>query len=50
MLMHQNGRDTHVRQVKLFGPRTTTRSSGGTNVDELPVFNTVEMSQFATIR
>jgi Anaphase-promoting complex, subunit 10 (APC10) len=21
--MHQNGRDTHVRQVQLYGPRTT---------------------------
>lgn len=51
MLMHQNGRDTHVRQVKLFGPRTTARPTGGANVeDREPVFNTVEMSQFAQIR
>ena len=23
--MHQNGRDTHIRQVKVFGPRTSSR-------------------------
>jgi anaphase-promoting complex subunit 10 len=51
LLMHQNGRDTHVRQVKLFGPRTTARPTGGVNItDHEPQFNTVEMSQFETIR
>ena len=33
MLMHQNGRDTHVRQVKLFGPRTTARLNRGGGSD-----------------
>lgn len=27
--MHQNGRDTHVRQVKIFGPRDYGNGSGG---------------------
>jgi hypothetical protein len=22
--MHQNGRDTHIRQIKLYGPRVYT--------------------------
>ena len=51
ILMHQNGRDTHVRQVKLFGPRTTTSTARGIHIDNHePSFNTVELSQFATIR
>ncbi len=29
--MHQNGRDTHVRQVKIFGPRDYGNGSGGGN-------------------
>jgi len=51
--MHQNGRDTHVRQVKLFGPRreyqlqrTTLQPRGG----DKPNFTTVALSQFSTIR
>lgn len=50
--MHQNGRDTHIRQVKIFGPRTE-----GELVDRyvpltggLPRFQTVAMSQYSTIR
>jgi hypothetical protein len=53
--MAQNGRDTHVRQVKLFGPR------GGSDAEPikapltgfalgLPRFQSVELSQFSTIR
>jgi anaphase-promoting complex subunit 10 len=55
--MHQNGRDVHVRQVKIFGPRTTAgeaseirASSGGTVTSHslgMPRFQTVEMTQFA---
>lgn len=37
--MHQNGRDTHIRQVKVFGPREGQH-----------VYKTVDMLQFATIR
>jgi len=50
--MHQNGRDTHIRQVKIFGPRT----EGELAVRQtpfmcgLPRFQTVAMSQFSTIR
>jgi anaphase-promoting complex subunit 10 len=40
--MHQNGRDTHVRQVKVFGPRNST--------DIGPAFSSVELSQFSTLR
>jgi anaphase-promoting complex subunit 10 len=53
--MAQNGRDTHVRQVKLFGPRTAGDASGikapatGFALG-LPRFQTIEMSQFSTIR
>lgn len=50
--MHQNGRDTHVRQVKVYGPRR-----GGHNTSwmmqhyhVLPEFQTVEMTQYAAIR
>lgn len=50
--MHQNGRDLHCRQVKVFGPRSeaeaemsrTTTDFGSAN------FKTKEMSQFSVIR
>jgi hypothetical protein len=29
MVMYQNGRDTHVRQVKVFGPRARDDWNGG---------------------
>jgi anaphase-promoting complex subunit 10 len=53
--MAQNGRDTHVRQVKLFGPRA---GSDAESINApltgfalgLPRFQTVELSQFSTIR
>lgn len=57
--MHQNGRDNHVRQVKIFGPRaagdrseirTLSQSTYGGLGLGLPRFQTVEMSQFSTIR
>ena len=48
--MHQNGRDTHIRQVKVYGPRQpdahhmlpATGISGG--------FSTLEFSQFDQVR
>jgi len=43
LAMHQNGRDTHVRQVKVFGPREVRTES-------LIRFSTVEVTQFDTIR
>ncbi|GMI63204.1 hypothetical protein ScalyP_jg5210 [Parmales sp. scaly parma] len=43
--MHQNGRDTHVRQAKIFGPRTV----GGAGFSEIE-FKSVAFTQFETIR
>jgi anaphase-promoting complex subunit 10 len=45
LAMHQNGRDTHIRQVKVFGPRLAVTKSS-----QLPPFSTVAMSQFSCIR
>lgn len=45
--MHQNGRDTHIRQVKLFGPRTSPVVMGGIPLDQ---FHSVEMHQHALLR
>jgi anaphase-promoting complex subunit 10 len=61
LTMHQNGRDTHVRQVKLFGPKreailhaseakTSINHGGGSDVRRQPNFTTVALSQFSTIR
>ncbi len=50
--MHQNGRDTHVRQVKIFGPRSETEFAMRRipMVSGKPTFQGVEMSQFSMIR
>ena len=45
--MHQNGRDTHVRQIKLLGPRESARVMGDVLYDS---FKTVDMQQFAMLR
>jgi anaphase-promoting complex subunit 10 len=45
--MHQNGRDTHLRQVKVFGPRVSPAVMGAVRMDS---FKTVDMLQFALIR
>jgi anaphase-promoting complex subunit 10 len=51
LAMHQNGRDTHVRRVKLFGPkREQNRTSEVNVVERAPTFSTVGMTQFNTIR
>ena len=61
LAMHQNGRDTHVRRVKLFGPKRGERSANRIRrdddepnkvvlLDRAPVFQTVGMTQFDTIR
>jgi anaphase-promoting complex subunit 10 len=44
---HQNGRDTHVRQVRVYGPRPPATKGFGT---ELSQFSSVEFDQFAAIR
>ena len=61
--MHQNGRDTHIRQVQLYGPRTAhmmpsfekeqddgivTANNKRRHLDE--EFTTVAMSQYSVIR
>jgi len=49
--MHQNGRDTHIRQVKVFGPRSEVSGRRGGKIRENTFgFTTVEMSQFDSIR
>mmetsp|Transcript_7531 Transcript_7531/g.7757 ORF Transcript_7531/g.7757 Transcript_7531/m.7757 type:complete len:195 (+) Transcript_7531:220-804(+) len=45
--MHQNGRDTHIRQIKIFGPRPIPIVMGNF---PLTAFQTIEMSQFALLR
>lgn len=43
---HQNGRDTHLRQVKVYGPRQNTVRAVG-----LPLgFSSLEFSMYSTIR
>jgi len=44
---HQNGRDTHIRQVKIYGPRQPETKGLGT---ELSKFSTIDFQQFSTIR
>jgi anaphase-promoting complex subunit 10 len=43
---HQNGRDTHMRQVKIYGPRQPlTRALG-----HLTSFSTDDFAQYSTVR
>ena len=42
---HQNGRDTHIRQIKIFTPR---RDMGQHMC--LPEFNTIAFQQYACLR
>lgn len=45
--MHQNGKDTHIRQVKILGPRESQRVMADFLYND---FKTVEMQQFAVLR
>jgi anaphase-promoting complex subunit 10 len=45
--MHQNGRDAHVRQIKILGPRSSPKVMGGLTLDD---FVSTEMLQYATLR
>jgi hypothetical protein len=45
--MQQNGRDTHIRQIKIFGPRPIPLVMGNIPINE---FKTIEMSQFTLLR
>lgn len=52
---HQNGRDTHIRQIKVFGPRQSdgkALSAGGAGAasEFAAQFCTVDFQQFSTIR
>jgi len=42
---HQNGRDTHIRQIRVFSPADPV-----TRGEQLPTFSTAEFAQHATIR
>ena len=44
--MHQNGRDTHVRQVKIFGPRTPIDVCAGPHSP----FTSRALSRYAVLR
>eukprot|EP00808_Paulinella_micropora_P012923 g65691.t1 len=44
---HQSGRDTHIRQVKIFGPRKPMTHGWGTELSE---FNSLEFLQVRCIR
>ena len=46
LAMHQNGRDTHIRQLKVFGPRSSHAIMG----NKLSDFKTVDMLQFCGVR
>merc|ERR1711862_675083 len=52
--MHQNGRDTHIRQVKVFGPRSEAvsgkRLGYGRIRENVLGFTSIEMTQFDVIR
>ena len=43
---HQNGRDTHIRQIKIFGPRRDPLKAIGYPLN----FTSPEFSSYATIR
>jgi len=47
LTMHQNGRDTHIRQLKVFGPRATQTVIMGSKLNH---FKTVDMLQFCGVR
>lgn len=51
--MHQNGRDLHCRQIKVFGPRSETEAlMRRTRNKDIGTsrFQTIEMSQFSSLR
>lgn len=42
---HLGGRDTHVRQVKIFGPRSPV-----TSILKIPPFESVDFTMYSTLR
>ncbi len=47
LAMHQNGKDTHIRQLKIYGKREPPRVMADLYHDD---FKTVEMAQYCMIR
>jgi anaphase-promoting complex subunit 10 len=48
---HENGRDSHIRQIKVFGPRPDAAACAGLGFpDGSQGFSTVEFSIFSAIR
>ncbi len=47
MSMHQNGKDTHIRQLKVFGRREAQKVMANLYHDD---FKTIQMSQFCVLR
>jgi hypothetical protein len=45
--MHQNGRDTHLRQVKVYGRRTAAATPLN---GQYGPFLSIEMNQYAVLR
>eukprot|EP01039_Chlorochromonas_danica_P000236 gene236-254_t len=45
--MHQNGKDTHIRQIKIFGARESQRVMADLSYDQ---FKTEAMIQYAVLR
>lgn len=43
--MHQNGRDTHIRQIRVYGPRVSV-----TKTKHMPQFDSLEMTQYSCLR
>ena len=48
--MHQNGRDTHIRQAKVFGPRRSLPGSLSQTAAGVPEFTTIGFTQFSVLR
>ena len=47
---HQNGRDTHIRQAKVYGPRRSLPGSLSQTAAGVPEFTTIGFTQFSVLR
>ena len=47
---HQNGRDTHIRQIKVFGPTQEAFQVQDVGAHPALEFKDVEFTQFSTVR
>ena len=43
---HQNGRDTHIRQIRVYGPRQGTVKATGHEIS----FTSAEFAPYAVVR